>query len=206
MPLSLALVQPPSMYDVSPPATYEEAGQLLYSSGRVMADVVESQPPQKTFAQTLTAQTLKELAQGWTSIFSVMAADPASPQPGSARFQWNPGGTLVVDLPSQSVGQEVCDGMEGVFRAATWRQVMKAGDGMLLSELLGQFEIRYQSNLEAGAGSAMADAVSDLVVEFYDALFRFEGGGPLLTDLEIQWGAADECLAPLAAEYRANRR
>lgn len=207
MALELALVQPPNMYDVSPPATYEEARQVLYSTGQILLDVIDSQPPQQTFAQTLTAQTLKELGRGWTSIFSVMPADPISAAPGNARFQWSPGDSLVIAFPEGDPGQQVCSAVEGFYRSATWREVMEEGSGLQLEELLGEFEMHYQQNLEAGAGPWMVEVLSELVTELYAKLFRFEDTqGPLLSNLEIRWGGADGCLEPLANEYRASRR
>lgn len=206
--MELALVQPPNMYAVSQPATYAEAGQMLYSTGEIILDLVEAQPPQQTFAQTLTAQTLKELGRGWTKLFSIMPAEPTEPAPWNARFQWVPGEKLVVAYPEHEISQEACDSIEGFYRAATWRQIMKhSGARQQLPELLGQFEVAYPANLDSGASARMAEAVNELLVELYGMLFEFEGSGaPLIADLDIRWGAAGECLPAMAQAYRASRR
>lgn len=206
MALELALVQPPNMYDVSPPATYEMAGEMLYSTGKILLDVIDGQPAQQTYAQTLTAQTLRELGRGWTSVFSIMPSDPSNPEPGHARFQWSPGAELVLAFPDYDIGQEACDAMEGFYRAAVWRDVMRQGSGMQLPHLLGQFEALYSQALDGGATQRMAEAVGEMVTELYAMLFQFEAtGGPLMTELKIQWGGAGECLPTLAQEYRASR-
>lgn len=205
MPLELALVQPPAMYDVAPPSTYQEAGQLLHSAGKIVHDTVEQQPKQETYAQILTAQMLKDLSGGWMDVFSIAASDPADPQAGEVRFRWQPGGTLSVVMPDHA-SPEFCSGVEGLYRGATWREVMEAGDGMRLSGLSGEFDWRYQGHLDEGAGEGMGDAIAMATVDLYGMLFRFEDdGSPLVQDIEINWGAADECLKSLAASYRNNK-
>lgn len=207
MMLELVLVQPPNMYEVTPPATYAEAGQMLYSAGEIILNVVEAQPTQETFEQTLTAQTLKELGRGWTSVFSIMPSDPSSPEPGNARFQWVPGETLHIAFPEDAIGQQACDGIEGLYRAVTWREVMQFQGRRQLPELLGEFELRYLGTLESGATERMADAVGDLVTELYGMLFQFKGtNDTLLKKLEVNWGGAGDCLPALAKEYRNSRR
>lgn len=202
MALELALAQSPDMYDVAPPASYQEAGQLLYSAGQIVHDIIDDQPPQKTFSQILTAQMLKDLSGGWMAIFRVAAPDPSAPQPGEVRFSWMPGGTLAIAFPD-TVSSNLCKGIDGLYRAATWREVMEIGSGMQLDGLSGEFDWRYQERLDGGVGPAAEDVIERATVELYEMLFRFEDdGSPLITALDISWGGADQCLQSLAEAYR----
>lgn len=205
MSLELALVQPPNMYIVSQPATYQEAGQLLYSAGVIINELIDGQPPQATYAQALTAQTLKDLGRGWTEIFTIMAPEPSSPEPHQARFMWEPGGSLSIAFPQGVATEAVCSAMEDFYRAATWHEVMKeASPGAVLNELTGSFDVRFERNMDPNATQRMAEAVGNTATELFETLFRFEGGEtPLMTGMTIRWESGIDCLDVIEDNHRA---
>lgn len=204
MSLALALAAPPNMFDVSRPASYVEARDTLVLAGSVLSKTINEQPSQKSIAQVLTAQTLKDLGTGWQLIFSSTPIDPES-SIGGPRFSWEPSKKLVIAFSDSQVSGIECQGIEKLFRAAVWRELMGRMSGDESIDSVEQtMSVRAAEKATNDTYSKIAADIEAVSVEVFGQLFKFERStSPLFSSLDIRWGRAATCITTMGDEYRA---
>jgi hypothetical protein len=203
--LDMALADPPNYYDLVMPTSYLEAKTRMGEMGGLMVKVIDMQPPQQTSAQLLTAQTIKDIGQGWSAIFAIATNTPEAVGVNEAQFQWQPGGVMSVALPDE-YGDQVCaEIVRPLTRAAVWRNLMNELSGTeQINEIEARFSEEIESAFERGDGGVLDGQLDAAVSDIFEVLFRRqENRGPIFNEFRLDWGGgADQCFSTLYREVQ----
>lgn len=188
--LDIAIAAPPNYNDLTMPTGYLDARADMRQMGKIMVQIIEEQPNQRTTSQILTAQTIKDIGRGWSSVFEVATQTPSNPRQDEVRFQWQPGGEMRINMPEAYPSGFCEQAIRPLARASVWRYLMQIMDkSQRINQVEGNFRIEISNLYEGQIVSSLDDYGTEAITEMARVLFRLEGSKePLFEKVTIDWG------------------